>query len=749
MRKLLCMAVLLLILMALPVCAHAWDWSIDSAGTLNITGTGAVEDFESAAAAPWSGKVIKNVVVSEGITGLGSYAFRGCTKLTSVTLPDSLTTLGVSAFEGCTALKTVTVGSGLRTVAQYAFLDCSALTGVYITDVDAWCKVDFVDYSSSPMYYAKALYVDRKLLSGNLRLSSGVTKIPQYAFYGCAGITALYLPDTVTVIENDAFTYCTGLTSVSMGSGLTKIGSAAFSYCSALSGVSMGKQVTVVGDYAFYNCSALKTVALSAGLKQLGQRAFYGCTALETMVLPVSLETMGSYAFYGCTGLKTVTIPQSLTVIPSYAFRGCTGLVELTLLDTVTTIEKYAFYGCSGLKVLTVPKALTALGDYAFYSCTGLEEIRFNAVAMADLKAGKYVFYKAGTAGLTVTVDPAVTRIPAYLFYPYSTYSPNIARVVFLEGSSCSEIGKYAFANCKTLKEVVFSGSAPVIGDNAFKSVTATCLYPASWNRTVLQNYGGTLTWMALLVEDADGGVYTSLEEALLHSNRLRLLGDVETNATLKNDLYIDINGYDLTGVLHTGVYKIFGMDSATDRYEGANAGLFHCEGAVPEVHCKVDSKRYLAVKTEKGYTFHRFYMGITHMTLRPGQQGVGFKAVFYGDEAVRSQIADTGYTLTLEGFSSKSQWQEGSFESGATISLLIRNFDAEKYGEVPLTARLSLRLTDGTVIESSSCTMTLRGLMEQLNQTPRLLTDAQKLQIAQWVTKNPAMGNWKIENII
>ena len=748
MRKFICMAALVIILMALPVCAHGLEWTLDEMGTLELTGSGPVEDFGSAAETPWYGRTINQVIIHEGITELGDYAFRSCTKITAVILPNSLVRVGVSAFEGCSKLKTVTFGTGLRTVEQYAFLDCSALEGVYITDVDAWCQGDFSDYSSSPMYYARALYVDGKPLSGTLRLSPGVTKIPKYAFYGCASLTSLYLPDTVTVIGSDAFTYCTGLTYADLGTGVTQIGSAAFSYCTALAQVEMGHSVTVLGDYAFYNCSALKTVELSNGLKQLGQRAFYGCTSLKNIALPEGLETMGSYAFYGCTGLKAVIIPESLTVISAYAFRGCSGLSSLMLPDTVTTIEKNAFYGCSGLTALTVPKELKTVGNYAFYNCTGLQTISFNAVDMEDLKAGNYVFYKAGADGLTVTVDSVVTRIPAYLFYPYSTYSPNITRVVFLKDSACKEIGKYAFANCKTLKEVVFTGAEPAIGDKAFNQVTTTCFYPASWGNTVLQNYGGTLTWKAIMVESADGRTYSSLEEALLYSNHLRLLWDVEVDAALQADLYIDLNGYDLTGVLQAGNYKLYGIDSATDGYEAQYAGVFDCDGAVPEVHCRMDGKRYLAVQTDGGYSFHRFYMGITHMTLRPGQQGVGFKAVFYGDEVVRSRIAATGYTLTLEGFTSKEKWQSGAFGSGAAIRLLIQNFDGA-YGEVPLTARLCLKLTDGTVIESDSCTMTLRSLMEQLNQMPQLLTDAQKMQIAQWVTKCSAMGNWKIENII
>ena len=753
MRKLIFTALILFLFMALPVSAHAWEWTIDSAGTLEITGTGPVEDFESAAATPWSGKTVKTVIVHEGITELGGNAFRSCTKLTSVTLPNSLETIGISAFEGCSGLKTVTFGTGLRTVERYAFQDCTGLTGVYITDLAAWCAISYADYSSSPMYHAKALYVNGTLLGGTLEITPGVTKIPKYAFYGCTGITALYLPDSVKTVESDAFTYCSGLTVADLGAGVATVGSAAFSYCSSLSSVSMGDQVTGLGDYAFYHCEALKTADLSAGLQQLGERAFNGCSQLQEVNLPEGLVSMGSYAFYGCTDLKTVTVPGTLTVIPAYAFRGCTGITELELPETVTTIEKYAFYGCTGLTALTIPEALQTLGTYAFYNCTGLEEIQFNALNMKDLTAGNYVFYKAGKTGLEVRISGSVTKIPAYLFYPYSTYCPNVSKIIFEEGSSCTQIGKYAFAGCKSLQEVDFNGPAPVIGTNAFNKVTARCYHPAGWDSAMLQQYGGTITWLSKVIEAFDGTVFTSFAEALKYSDQLRLLGDAEVSATLQQDLYIDLNGFDLSGVL-SGGYKIFGMDSTTDRYDGQNVGVFSCtdengQMLIPRRHCKVDTKRYMAVQEEGGYSFHRFYMGVTHMTLRPGQQGVGFKAVFYGDEAVRSQISATGYQVILGENTPKSQWKDGAFESGKTISLVICNYDAQNYGETVLTAQLCLELTDGTVIESSSATLTLRSLLEQLNKTPEIMTDTQRTRLAQWADQCPILRLWAIENLV
>ena len=82
-------------------------------------------------------------------------------------------------------------------------------------------------------------------------------------------------------------------------------------------------------------------------------------------------------------------------------------------------------------------------------------------------------------------------------------------------------------------------------------------------------------------------------------------------------------------------------------------------------------------------------------------------------------------------------------------VSMLIRNFDAEQYGETDLSAYLCIKLKDGTVIESSSATMTLRGLLERLNQTPELLNATHRTQLTQWVEKSPIIRTWEIPNLI
>lgn len=227
----------------------------------------------------------------------------------------------------------------------------------------------------------------------------------------------------------------------------------------------------------------------------------------------------------------------------------------------------------------------------------------------------------------------------------------------------------------------------------------------------------------------------------------LKLYVDTQVHITLTEAIYIDLNGHNLYGTLNG---KVYGMDSTTDSYSGINAGRMELTGCTPEPFFKGDItgtvKRYLAVQEGTGYGFHRFYLGITHLTLRPSTDGVGYKAVFYGDEQVLAAIDSMGYTMQLGGFTPRTVSTD-TVISGKTVTLRIDHFDAARYGETELTASVFLKLKDGTVIPSTGCTMTLRGLFEQLDINS--LTELQRAQIAAMIDRQPAIRNWDIEEFL
>ena len=135
------------------------------------------------------------------------YAFSGCSGLTSVTIPNSVTSIG-----------------------DYAFSGCSDLTSVYISDIAAWCNIDFKSGSSNPLSHAHHLYLNGEEVK-DLVIPNSVTSIGDLAFYDCSGLTSVTIPNSVTSIGDYAFWGCSGLTSVTIPNSVTSIGWGAFSGC--------------------------------------------------------------------------------------------------------------------------------------------------------------------------------------------------------------------------------------------------------------------------------------------------------------------------------------------------------------------------------------------------------------------------------------------------------------------------------------------------------------------------------------
>ena len=259
--------------------------------------------------------VIPSSYEGKPVTSIGSYAFRGCSSLTSVVIPDSVTSIG-----------------------YYAFAYCSSLTEVnYLGTIDQWAEIEFDGDYANPLYYAKQLKINGEVVT-EVNLTSA-TKVSKYAFSGCRSLTSVVIGDSVTSIGNHAFYGCSSLTSVVIGDSVTSIGSYAFSSCSLLT------SITVSENNANY--SSLNGNLYNKDKTTLIQYAI-GKTDSK-FIIPDSVTSIGNYAFYDCDGLTSVVIGDSVTSIGSEAFRGCSGLASVVIGDFVTSIGYYAFNGCSSL----------------------------------------------------------------------------------------------------------------------------------------------------------------------------------------------------------------------------------------------------------------------------------------------------------------------------------------------------------------------------------------------------------------
>ena len=299
-------------------CGANATWTLDENGVLTISGTGAIEDsgFKSYA--------IKEVVIEEGITEIGSYAFQRCEQIQKITLPKSLTAIGDNAFLVCSGLKEITIPQNCVTIGEDAFYNCSGLEEI---------SVEKENPAFDSRQDCKAL-IDSK---SNTLLRGGKNSV---------------VPDGVTEIAEDAFAY-TGITEITIPDSVIKI-----------------------GENAFSDCKQLKSIVLSANIISIGDDTFRLCSSLETVNLPEGLKTIGNGAFQS-SGLQAVTIPATVDSIEESAFNGCKNLTQITIPQEVTEISPCCFMDCENLTLIMLPGSITEIGNSAFYRCNKLETVLF------------------------------------------------------------------------------------------------------------------------------------------------------------------------------------------------------------------------------------------------------------------------------------------------------------------------------------------------------------------------------------
>ena len=238
---------------------------------------------------------------------IGRFAFRGCSGLTSLTLPAGITEIDYGAFDGCSRLTSLNLPAGITEINSGAFYGCSGLT--------------------------------------SLNLPAGITKIGSYAFEDCSGLTSLTLPAGITEIGRYAFGDCSGLTNLTLPAGITEIGSCAFWGCSGLTSLNLPAGITSIGFSTFGGCSGLTSLNLPAGITSIGDQAFDGCSGLTSLTLPAGITSIGSAAFWGCSGLTSIYVcAEKVPEIGSNVFVGV-GAKKCTLYVPMGTRADYRLAG--------------------------------------------------------------------------------------------------------------------------------------------------------------------------------------------------------------------------------------------------------------------------------------------------------------------------------------------------------------------------------------------------------------------
>ena len=392
-------------------CGKKLKWTLDKKGTLKITGKGAMYDYKLKNGfipnSPWAKYMskIKKVVISKGVTTVGTGSFTSCESLTSISLSKTVKSIRDLAFAR-TGLRKVVLPKRLKTIGKGAFFE-SNLESVYIPN--------------------------------------GVTAIYESAFSNTP-LKSVSIPSSVKTIGEYAFDSCRILSSVSISNGVTSIGSRAFSY-SALQKVVIPASVKSIGESAFECCVELETVKINdMHLSSIGNRAFANCMALTEFDIPLSVTSLGEQAFYKCTSLSKVNYSKNLKFNPN-VFEGCGSIDFITndyLITGMTFYEQPGPGMDSRFEFRVTYPAVNGTGTVSIISYNPYYE-KIVIPAYIEMNNVKY----------------KITRIQR-------TYMDQGVIKDLVIGPNVQTIDSNAFSGCKTLESVTGGAGLKSIGTRAF-----------------------------------------------------------------------------------------------------------------------------------------------------------------------------------------------------------------------------------------------------------------------------------------
>lgn len=358
-------------------------WTLDSEGTMTFTGNGAMTDYAFPEGGPWCyyEDSIRSVVINNGVTHIGAYAFFSCNNLTSVSIPLSVETIGEGAFYICTNLETVQISRAVREIGDSAFSGCTVLDGIW---VDSNNEVYYSD--SYGVLYSKNQTILMQMpggFSGAYTIPDTVTNIDMGALTG-QGLTEIYIPASAIYIDKLALSNTPSLMKIIVDPDNAY-------YCSDENGAFYDKNMTwlyavpeqykghfaipagvrYVDSSAFTQCLNLTSVTISATVSKFFCNMFRGCTSLSW----ISVDTNSSFFFADTCG---VLMNKDQTTILQYplAREG-----EYEVPAGVTKIDEAAFDSCVKLTAVTIPDSVTNIAYNAFSNCAGLTEITFEGSA--------------------------------------------------------------------------------------------------------------------------------------------------------------------------------------------------------------------------------------------------------------------------------------------------------------------------------------------------------------------------------
>jgi len=508
-------------------CGEGLSWRLEN-GTLYIEGSGDMYDYyyDSPPWASWH-EGITDIIIKDGVTGIGAEAFDRCHGLLSVSIPQSVSSIGEAAFYECEKLESVKIPEGVKRIRERTFKDCLGLKSVYLPQ-----GLEAIDMSA---------FEGCGELEG-IDLPRSIEGVGDLAFYGCKNIREIAVPDSTVKLGYFAFGE-TGIERVIIPPSLMLIDSS-FGGCDSLGEITVNENnpyfssedgvlynkdkteivkfpaakdaveytvprgVSSVSDLAFAGCKGIKTLTVPDGVTSIGSRAFAD-SGIESAEIADSVTSIGDGAFYRCEWLRRIRLPEGLGEIEREMFTYCEGLSEVNIPSSVREIGTTAFFYCISLKKaelgdsikkiggsafalsglsgsITIPEGTEEIGGAAFSGCSGItgvsipdsvrsigsyafEDTKFMENKRSRVKGPIYV----GHHLLEAKVPGDLTVAEGTLSIAGAAFSGNKELLSVTVPDTVTEIADSTFSGCEKLSSVKLSKNIKRIGERAFEHCTA------------------------------------------------------------------------------------------------------------------------------------------------------------------------------------------------------------------------------------------------------------------------------------